>query len=292
MKKFTGSLFVILAGFFWGSMSIFVRALSEYGFNSLQITMMRFLVGVLFLGLFVLIYDRKLFKVKLKDIPFFVLMGVFSCFCMGFFYFHSVLLIPISTATILMYTAPIWVLIASVLFLGETINKLKITALILAFGGSVCLSGFAGGDVSLIGILSALFAGIAYASYSIFSKIITKKYEPLTVTLYSYIFAALAGIVICGINSTAEIIASSFSIKMLFLIIGLGVITISIPFSLYTIGLSKIPAGKAAIMSLTEPMVAMLVGLIIYNETFGIMGIVGIIMIITAIVLINLKESK
>jgi len=287
LRKYAGSFSVILAGIFWGTMSIFVRALSDYGFNSLQITMMRFVVGVIFLALFVLIYDKNSFAIKIKDIPFFILMGVFSCFCMGFFYFHSVLLIPISIATILMYTAPIWVLIVSVLFLGEQFTKLKLVALILAFGGCVCISGFSGGSVSVIGILSALFAGIAYASYSIFGKIITKKYGPFTVTLYAYIFSAISGLLICGIDSTAEIIISYFDMKMLFLIIGLGVVTVTIPFSLYTIGLSKIPAGKAAIMSLTEPMVATIVGIVFYNETFGIVGIVGVLMIITAIVLIN-----
>jgi len=290
MKKndeILGVISVILAGIFWGTMSIFVRSLSEYGFNSLQIAMMRFLGGALFLALFVFVYDKKSFKINVKDIPFFALMGVFSCFCMGFFYFHSVLLIPISIATILMYTAPIWVLIVSVLFLGEKINAIKVIALILAFGGCICISGFSGGDVSVIGILSALFAGIAYASYSIFGKIITKKYGPLTVTLYAYLFAALTGLVICGVNSTVEIVSQSFDIKMLYLIIGLGIVTISIPFSLYTIGLSKIPAGKAAIISLTEPMVATIVGVALYNETFGIVGILGILMIVMAIVLLN-----
>ncbi len=291
-KDVSGSAFVILAGIFWGMMTIFVRALkNDYGLSPLQISTIRFTVGTLFLAAFMLFYNKEQFKIKLKDIYIFVIMGMVSCFCMGYFYFAAVVLIPVSMASVIMYTAPFWVLIVAVIFFKEKLTILKIVALIMGFAGCVLVSGFGGGDIKTIGIIYSLFSSFAYASYSILGKIATEKYKPLTVTLYSYIFASICAIAICNPIKTTTDIASVIDVRMVLLMIGLGVITISIPFSLYTIGLSKIPAGKAAILSLTEPMVTTIVGAVVFSEFLGFLGYIGVAAIIVAIILINMKQK-
>ena len=78
----------------------------------------------------VLIYDKKLYKIELKDLPIFIGMGILSVLMMSCFYFAAILKTSLSTAAILLYTAPIWVLTASVIFYGEKLAVKKITALI------------------------------------------------------------------------------------------------------------------------------------------------------------------
>ncbi|MBQ2184354.1 MAG: EamA family transporter, partial [Lachnospiraceae bacterium] len=67
-----GTLLIIIAGIFWGSMGIFVRKLTEDGFNSIQIVAIRLTLAALFFCLILLIKDRKGFKISPKDIPLFL----------------------------------------------------------------------------------------------------------------------------------------------------------------------------------------------------------------------------
>ncbi len=289
MKKLSGSVYVILAGIFWGTMSIFVKALSKYGFSPLQITAIRFTFGVLFLALFVLVKNKDYFKIKIKDILIFIVMGVVSCFCMSYFYFMGITMIPVSVASVLLYTAPIWVLIASVVFFKEKLTVVKVIALAIAIIGCVLVSGFSADGVNLTGVIFSLLSSFAYASYSIIGKIATKKYHPFTVTIYAYFFAMICSLIVCNVPEMSSIIYTAFDFKLLFLMVGLGIISISVPFTLYTIGLSKVTAGKAAIMSLTEPMTTAIIGIVVFGETIGFLGLSGILAIVTAIVLINVK---
>ena len=48
ITKNTGPALIILAAFFWGSMGIFVRAFSAYGFSSVQIVAIRVTIAALF----------------------------------------------------------------------------------------------------------------------------------------------------------------------------------------------------------------------------------------------------
>lgn len=119
------SALVIAAGSFWGVMGLFVRVLSDIGFSMFQITALRLVIGTIMLCVLVFLYDRKLYKIEIKDLPIFIGMGVLSVLMMSWFYFAAILRISLSAAAILLYTAPIWVLTASVIFYGERLTVKK-----------------------------------------------------------------------------------------------------------------------------------------------------------------------
>ena len=74
-KTLTGSILIILAGCFWGSMGFFVRRLGTYGFNSIQIVSIRVTLAALLFALVLLIKDRAGFKVLFRDLPLFLGLG-------------------------------------------------------------------------------------------------------------------------------------------------------------------------------------------------------------------------
>ena len=280
------SMLVVIAGIFWGVMGVFVRMLNDYGISSIQVTTVRFSVGVGFLALYMMIYDKSLFKISLKGFGICAVTGVFSCLLMSTLYFVSIEHTSMSVAAILLYTAPVWVILASVLLYGETFNLKLGIALVLAFAGCVLVSGFSAGTVSTIGIVSGLAAGFAYALYSILGKYALKICSPYTVTFYSFLVAAICAIFICKPIELAGIIYSNFDIAMLFKMLGIGFVPMFLPFLLYTIGLSKIPAGRASILATIEPMTATVFGMIVYGENPGILGFIGIACILIAVVMV------
>ena len=126
MKKKISMLLVILSGIFWGTTSLFVKALASYGLDSIQISCIRVISSAIFMSLFTLIKDKKLFYIKLKDLPLFILIGAISIFATSVFYFKAISLASVSVACVLMYTAPIFVLIFSSIFFREKITVKKI----------------------------------------------------------------------------------------------------------------------------------------------------------------------
>ena len=67
MKKFAPIL-ILVAGILWGSMGLFVRTLNAQGLASMDIVGLRAVVTAVSMLLFLLIFDRKLFVIRLKDL--------------------------------------------------------------------------------------------------------------------------------------------------------------------------------------------------------------------------------
>ena len=118
-------LFVILTGILWGTSGIFVNRMATFGLSSFQMTALRGAVSCLGLWGFALIFDRSLLRVRLRQLLLLAAIGA-SLFGTSGFYFWSLQASSISTAVVLMYTAPVIVMIFSVAFLGEKITKLKL----------------------------------------------------------------------------------------------------------------------------------------------------------------------
>ena len=177
-KRNIGPALIVLAGCVWGSMGIFVRRLTEYGFSSIQIVTLRVTLAALIFCVVLLIKDRSGFKVAVRDIPLFLGLGLGSILFFTVCYFTAITIMPLSTAAILLYTSPIWIMLMSILFFHEKLNGRKIIALALAFAGCVLVSGSSGEGITLTGLLIGLGSGIGYGLYSILGTVALRKYSP------------------------------------------------------------------------------------------------------------------
>ena len=291
-KTMIGPLLIILAGCFWGSMGIFVRKLGEYGFDSIQIVSIRVTLAALIFAVVLFIKDRNGFKISPKDIPLFLGLGFGSILFFTVCYFTAITMMSLSTAAILLYTSPIWIMLMSVLFFHEKLTGRKLTALALAFAGCVLVSGISGEGMTAAGLLVGLGSGLGYGLYSILGTIALRKYSSYTVTTYTFIFAAVGSWIICrpadlyGKFSTAA--DHGFLVGFCFLT---ALITAVIPFLAYTLGLESVEASKAGIIATIEPMVATLIGMVVFAEPLTLMSGLGILLILSAVVILNLKKE-
>lgn len=288
-----GALLIIIAGCFWGSMGFFVRRLSSEGFSSFQIVALRVTMAAVIFCAILLIKEPKGFKVSLRDIPLFLGLGLGSILFFTVCYFTAITMMPLSTAAILLYTSPIWIMIMSVLFFHEKLTGKKINALMLAFGGCVMVSGLSGGDMTLPGLLVGLGSGIGYGLYSILGTIALRKYSPLTVTTWTFLLAAIGSVVICDpADMIINILDAENLASTIIFIFLTALITAVIPFLSYTTGLRHIEASKAGILATVEPMVATLLGVFIFSEPLTPGAGVGILLILSAVILLNVRTKQ
>lgn len=280
---------ILAAGALWGMMGIFVRILTAWGFATVQITAMRILAAALSFLIFLLICDRSKLRICLKDIWLFLGMGVGSVLLMSICYFSTMQRASLSVAAILLYTSPIFVMLMSVLFLKEKFTSQKLFALLFAFAGCICVTGIGGEQsISGLGIATGLLSGFSYALYSIFGAVALKKYHSYTVSAYAFFFAAAGELIIGDVPGICTKIADAPNAGIIALVILLmAVLTGFLPYLLYTYGLQGVEASKAAIMATVEPMVATILGIVIFHEKMSLPSAVGIALILLAILILN-----
>jgi len=282
------ALDVIIGAALWGVIGLFTRPLYELGLSPLQITFARCLITLIFITVAIVILDRKLLKIDLKDIWMFIGTGLFSIVFFNIMYFTSQQMVSLSTASVLLYTAPCFVMIMSIVLFKEKLTRNKLLALVIAFIGCAFTTGLGFGDMN-IGFLYGILAGFGYALYSIFGKYALKKYGLLTILLYTFLIATICMIPFADVP---YVISSFGDTNVLLLALGLGLLSTVLPYYFYTIGLRGMDAGKASIIAFVEPMVATVVSIIIGDE-FGWMNVLGIALILGSVILLNIgtKES-
>ena len=286
MKKIA-SLLIILAGIIWGTMGVFVTEMEAMGFTPLQISSIRVTVAAVIFIITVLFTDKSRFKVNIRDLWMFFVMGFGCVLGMSMLYFYTIVNSSLSTAAILLYTSPIWVILISAIVFKEKITCQKLVALVCAFTGCILVS-YTGGESGSIGIrflLTGLGSGIAYGLYSIFGTVALKKYHPYTVTMYSFIFASISSWFISKPWEVAAVV-QTYTNKLYIVVwmVLVGLVTAYTTFMLYTLGLKYTAPGKAAIMACTEPLTATIIGVFMYHQSASIPGI---LLIIFAIMLVN-----
>lgn len=189
--------YIILAGCLWGSMGLFVRRLGAMGLDSMEIVELRSLLAVALLFTVTAIRNPRQLKVTKRNLVPLGCSGVFSIIFFNYCYFSTIRLLNLSAAAILLYTAPIFVMLLSIPLFHEKLTARKLLALGMAFAGCCLVSGIASASqrLSLQGILLGLGSGFGYALYSIFSRVsLNQGLGSVTITDYTFLFAALAGV--------------------------------------------------------------------------------------------------
>ena len=292
-RRNIGPALILLAGCFWGSMGIFVRRLTDYGFSSIQIVAIRVTLAALIFCMLLLIKDPSGFRISVKDIPLFLGLGFGSILFFTVCYFTAITMMPLSTAAILLYTSPIWIMLMSVLFFREKLTGRKLLALALAFAGCVLVSGVSGEGMTLPGLLVGLGSGIGYGLYSILGTVALRRYSPYTVTTYTFAFAALGSWLICRpADMLAKFAAAPDLPGLVFFCFLTALVTAVIPFLAYTLGLRTVEASRAGILATVEPLVATLIGVAVFSEPLTLLSGLGILLILAAVVLLNGKTES
>ena len=283
-----GPALIVLAGCFWGSMGLFVRKLTADGFSAIQIASIRITLAALVFAVLLLAKDPKGFRISPRDLPLFLGLGFGSVLLFTVCYYTAMTMMPLSTAAILLYTSPIWIMLMSALFFREKLTGRKLLALALAFGGCVLVSGISGEGITTAGLLFGLGAGFGYALYSILGTVALRRYSPYTVTTYTFLFAAVGSWLICRPADMANTFAAAENPILLLLFCCLtALVTAVVPYLTYTLGLRTVEAGKAGILATVEPIVATLFGVFVFAEPLTVFSALGILLVLAAVAVLN-----
>ena len=141
MKKKLSMLYILLAGSLWGSMGVYVRKMNAYGLSALEIVQIRITLSLIFVGVYLLLFHREYLKIRLKDLWCFIGTGLVSQLAFSWFDFTGMTITSLSVMSVLLATAPIFVMLLSLILFHEKLTRRKVLALLITFSGCFLVSG-------------------------------------------------------------------------------------------------------------------------------------------------------
>jgi len=273
-------LYIISAAVCWGLIGLFVRTLAAQGFSSMQIVALRSLAAAICVTLPLLQSGSAALRIRLRDLRLFVGTGICSLVFFNYCYFNAMQQTSLAVAALLLYTAPVFVMLMSLLCFGEAFTRTKALALLLTFSGCACVTGVFGSSLTLTlsGLLYGLGSGFGYAL----------KYSSLTITAYTFYLALAASWPLADFDYQR---LAAINLQAIGSTLGLGLLCAVLPYLLYTKGLEQIEAGQASILATIEPFVAAAVGVIFFAEALTPVKIIGMGLIFAAIAVLNIRKA-
>ena len=277
-----GYLYVLAAAILWGTLPLACRFVYSFGCDSLTAAAARaYFAALIFAVLFLVKGTFR--QIKIKDIPFYIIYGITGVGGTFLFYMLAVERLSTAMASILLYTAPAFVILFSRIFYKEKITRTKLLALLGTTLGSALVlrvydpSFFTG---NILNIFIGLLSGISYSLVTVLGKLAKKKASPEINSGLMIIFGSL---IFLFIKPPTSIIVPH--IPTLAGYIYLAAFGSVLPYILYLKGLSfGIDGGYASVTASVEPVVATLLCAAVFREGIEALQLIGIIAVFVSIV--------
>jgi drug/metabolite transporter (DMT)-like permease len=302
-KKVVSPAMVILAFatvyIVWGSTYFFIQK-AVHGFPPFLLGAIRFLIaGILLLGWSILRGEKIFVKESLKTSA---VAGILMLFIGNGAVIWVEQYMPSAMVAILISSSPIWfVLLDKPKWKENFRSKAIIMALIIGFAGVVLLFGekingaFSSGSLSLqLGGMGIIVIGtMAWAGGSLYSKYKSSSGSATVNTAWQMLFAGLAfmpgSLLRDELNGLQwQNIPTDSWLSLLYLIF-FGSIA---GFSAYVWLLQVRPATQVSTYAYVNPVVAVLLGVFLANESISILQISGLVIILGSVMIINLAKSE
>ena len=261
MKQSTSYTILIIAALMWSLGGLFIKLVN---LNPIAITGIRSLGAAVVL----LIYIKK---PKLYWNRYFF-TGVLAYSMMVILYVISIRLTTAANAIFLEFTAPLYVVVFGYFLLNERINRFDIFAMVIIFLG---MGLFFMDELSFYGFWGNILALLAGVCLALVTVLIRKEKESAFEIVF---FGNALTTIIClpfiiqGFSSTTQV--------DWFIIFGLGIFQLGIPYLLYTTALKYVSALDAILVGMLEPVFNPIWVYIFVGEAMGEWAFIGAALVI------------
>jgi drug/metabolite transporter (DMT)-like permease len=233
----------------------------------------------------------RAFAMALPDVGRCLLLGILGLAGSNFFYYYAIQKSSITTAIIVQYTGPVWVLLYMVSRGYQRPTRVRVSAVVAAVIGSMIAIGIFRTEMKLawLGIGASLLAAFSFSFYNVFGRDLVRRHERWKVIVFALLGAALFWMVI---HSPRQIVAAHYSRGQWIFMLVFAFLSMLIPFSFYFSGLRYLDPTRAIVTSCLEPVFTILIAAILLGEPFGAVQTFGMVIVLAATIVIQLPESR
>jgi DME family drug/metabolite transporter len=277
---------VLLAAACWGTSGIFVKfVVAEADISALALAFWRDITTFAVLAGTLALLRPAWLRVRRADLRLLAAMGA-SLGTFHVFWNLAVMLNGAAVATVQQAAMPAIVAVVAWLIWREPLTWIKIVAILLAFFGTVLVSGpdlLGGARLSLGGLVIGLGTPITYAAWTLFGKRARREHNPITTLTYAFAFGALV-LLPLQFFTPQPFPVSGTTLLWFAALIGLSTI---VSFSAYTWALGHLPASVASIVVMSEIAFVAVYAVVLLGERLGRGQILGAILVLGGVLLLT-----
>lgn len=193
--NFRGIIWMLISVIVASIMTIAVRLVS-LELDSTQVVLYRSIIAIIFVGAGLIFASPLRKKLSFtKPIQHIIRGGLIAV--ATHFGFYTIATIPLATATVLFFTAPIFATLLSVFIHNETIGTRRVLAIFAGFVGALVVLRPGFGEFNL-GMLTAIGSSLTFAAALTMSRNLAQADGPLSTYLSSIIITTIITIPIVG----------------------------------------------------------------------------------------------
>lgn len=281
-----GGLLVLVAAAGFGTLAIFGKLAEAEGLSRPTLLLFRFLIGAAVVWGGLLIRGDSV-SIEGRPLTAAAVLGVVYA-GLTLAYFWGLSFMTASLAGIVFYTYPIYVFALSAAFLDESLTAPVVGALGLALAGVVLVVGVQSGTVELLGIVLVGFAAVGYAVYNVAGRVLTAETRPRVLT--AYVLLAATAVLALRWLQAGRGLPRTFT--HWWIVLGIGVLGTGIPLLFLYEGLGRLEATRVSIISTAEPVVTVLLGVTILDETLAASTVVGGVLVLLGVTLVQVSSEQ
>ena len=269
-----GVLFVFIAAVLYSIGGLCIKVIP---WNGMSINSARNIVSVLVVGGYLLLTRHKLRFNR------FIALGAL-CVCGTNVLFSLANKMTTAANTIvLQFTAPIFVILLSIMFWKRKPKKLDVITCLIVLAGVLCffIDGLEMGG--MVGNVLALLSGLSYAGVFLLNDM--PDSDPICSVFWGDVASVIVGFpfLLQETEFTAIAVGS---------VIILGAFQVGLAYILVCIGLRTTPAVTASLISGIEPILNPILVAVFYGEPVGPMALVGAVIVIGSVIIYNVLKAK
>lgn len=290
MGNLRGLFYAIVSSATFGLIPLLALPVISSGMGNPSVLFYRFIISAVLMGIITLMKKSDM-RIKRSQFP--------TIIALGFFYAATSLallkaytLIPTGIATTIHFLYPVMVSMIMIFFFKEKASKgLVVATLISLFGVGILSWGDGSGQIQTTGLIVALASIFTYALYIVgVHKSNVGDMNEYALTFYvlaaSACFFLFNALLTGGIEPVQDFNAG----MNLFLLALFPTVVSDLTLVL---AIKYIGSTTTSILGSMEPVTAVTIGVLVFNEPFGLRVFTGISLILLAVILVILsKQSK
>jgi DME family drug/metabolite transporter len=270
------ALLVVLAAVLWGTTGT-AQALGPDGIDPLVVGWVRLAVGGF--GLVVLAAAGRGRRQPLPR-PWLAL-AVASVALYQLTFFGGVRLAGVALGTAVgIGSAPVWGGLVDWRFIGWRPSLRWVVAAAVAVGGAVLVAGEPGdAERPALGLLLAVGAGASYAVYAFALQKLARVGDADHVAAEVFVLAALLLSPVLLLGAGGPLLTGRGALMALHL----GFVATTLSYAFFTRGVRDTPVATATLLSLAEPLTAVLLGVAVLDERLTTTAAIGVVLLLLGV---------
>jgi len=271
-----GTLYVFLASVFYSLGGICMKGIP---WNGLAVNGGRTAIAVVVMAVYLWLTGQKLRFNR------WILLGAVAVSCTNILFAVANKMTTAANAIVLQYTAPIFVILLTAIFLRKRPGGLDVAACAVVFGGVLCffVESLSGG--SLTGDVLALISGVSYAVVFMLNDL--PDGDALSAAFFGHMISAAVGVPFL-------LRETDFTLTPMISLLVLGVFQVGFAFIFLGEGLKTTPSVTASLVSGLEPVLNPILVAVFYPgvDHIGFVSLIGAVIVVGGVVGYNVLLAR